>query len=135
MPGHSIQFAIFQSLMDEKWHFGKTIPGTESGSAPFWSPDSKAIAFFSETLTNLERVDATGSGLLAICTTPALARGGTWTTDDQIIFGTLGNGLFRVPSSGGAPLALSKLDAKRGEVGHGWPQMLPRGRILYWVQS
>ena len=111
------------------------IPGTESGGAPFWSPDSKTIAFFSETSTALVRVDVTGGGLLAICTTPALARGGTWTPDDQIIFGTLGNGLFRVPASGGKPVALTKLDAAHGEVGHGWPQVLPHGRILYWIQS
>ncbi len=112
----------------------RLIPGTETGTAPFWSPDSKAIAFFSD-LAALERVDVTGSGLLTICATPALARGGTWIQDDQIIFGTLGNGLFRVSSSGGVPVALTKLDTVHGETGHGWPQLLPHGQVMYWAQT
>jgi Tol biopolymer transport system component len=112
----------------------RLIPGTESAAYPFWSPDGKALAFFAETGAKLERVDLSGGGVLAICDMPALARGGTW-IQDQIIFGAVGSGLFRVSAAGGTPSPLTNLDTSRGEYSHGWPQMLPHDRVLYWVQS
>ena len=113
----------------------RLIPGTESAAYPFWSPDGQALAFHAEAGSKLERVDVMGGGLLTICDVPALARGGIWLQDGQIIFGTLGGGLFRVSASGGTPSPLTNLDTSRGEVGHGWPQALPHGRVMYWVQS
>jgi dipeptidyl aminopeptidase/acylaminoacyl peptidase len=62
-------------------------------------------------------------------------RGGAWGSDGQILFGTSPSGLFRVPASGGTPSPLTTLDASRGESSHRWPQLLPGGRFLYFVQG
>ena len=113
----------------------RLIPGTESAAYPFWSPDGKALAFFAEAGAKLVRVDVTGGAVLAICDMPALARGGTWIGDGRIIFGAVGSGLFQVSATGGSPSPVTNLDTSRGEYSHGWPQMLPHGRVLYWVQS
>ena len=108
------------------------IPGTEDAVYPFWSPDSKSIAFFAAS--KLQRVDLAGGAPLSICDTAA-GPGGAWTSDGQIIFGSFGSGLRRVPSSGGIPSTLTTLDASRGENDHFWPQALPDGRFLFSVLS
>jgi len=110
----------------------RLIPGAEGASFPFWSPDSKFIAFF--TAGKLQRVDLGGGSPLAICDV-GVPRGAAWSTGGQIVFGTLASGLFQVPASGGAPSPLTTLDAARGESSHRWPHVLPDGRFLYWVQS
>jgi serine/threonine-protein kinase len=110
----------------------RLIPGTEEAAHPFWSPDNKSIAFF--TATQLKRVDLVGGTPLTICDV-VRGRGGAWSSDGQILFGTLVGGLFKVPASGGTPSALTTLDAARGEISHRWPQVLPGGGFLYWAQS
>ena len=110
----------------------RLIPGTEDATYPFWSPDSNSVDFFAAD--KLQRVDLAGGALLTICST-SQGRGGAWSSDGQIIFGSLALGLSRVPASGGAPSPLTTLDASRGERDHRWPQILPDGRFLYAVQS
>jgi Tol biopolymer transport system component/predicted Ser/Thr protein kinase len=110
----------------------RLIAGSEGAAYPFWSPDSRSVAFFAAG--KLQRADLAGGAPLAICST-SQARGAAWSSDGQIIFGTLATGLFRVPASGGAPTVLTTLDAGRGERDHRWPQVLPGGRFLYAVQS
>jgi len=110
----------------------RPIAGTEGAHYPFWSPDSRSIAFFAGT--KLQRVDLAGGAPLTVCTA-GQGRGGAWTSDGRIVLGTLASGLFQVPASGGAPSPLTTLDATLGERFHRWPQMLPGGRFLYAVQS
>jgi Tol biopolymer transport system component len=110
----------------------KLIAGTEGAAYPFWSPDSKSIAYF--TLNKLLRVELAGGTPLEICDIRS-ARGGAWTSDGRILFGTLASGILQVPVSGGTPSPLTALDASRGEGRHRWPQMLPGGRFMYLIQS
>jgi len=106
------------------------LPGTEDGSFPFWSPDSKSIGFFARN--RLLRADVAGGAPLAICETePAL--GATWSSDGYIVFGRLGSGLLRVPVSGGTALPLTNLAS--GETSHFFPQILPNGRLLYFSSA
>jgi serine/threonine protein kinase len=109
----------------------RPLSGTEGAAYPFWSPDNKSVAFF--TSGKLRRVEATGGAPLTICDVAA-ARGGTWTSDGRILFGALA-GLFAVSDTPGTPSPLTVLDTSRGDSSHRWPQMLPGGRFLYWVQS
>jgi eukaryotic-like serine/threonine-protein kinase len=110
----------------------RMLPGTDGAFYPFWSPDSKSIAFF--TTAELHSVDLAGGTPFAICEA-TLGRGGAWTSDGQIIFGAVGTGLFRVSASGGTPSPLTTVDVSRDEQDHRWPQMLPDGRLLFWVRS
>jgi len=122
--------ALWLRPLDES--AARLIPGTEGAAYPFWSPDSKSIAFF--TTTKLERVDVAGGRPLVICDTNR-GYGGVWTSDGQIIFGALGFGLRRVSASGGTPSPFTTLDVSRNEAAHNWPQALPKARLLYWVLS
>ena len=110
----------------------RMLPGTDGAFYPFWSPDSKSIGFF--TTSQLHRIDLTGGTPFTICDVPGI-RGGAWTSDGQIIFGGVGTPLFRVQASGGAPSPLTMLDASHGEIEHRWPQVLPGGRLLFWVRG
>ncbi len=110
----------------------RLIAGTDGAAYPFWSPDNKSVAFFSEG--KLRRVDLAGGAPSAICGV-ATPRGGAWTSDGRILYGSTTDGLFLVPASGGTPSPLTTLDAARGENYHRWPQVIPGGRFLYWIQS
>jgi eukaryotic-like serine/threonine-protein kinase len=112
----------------------RPLPGTEGAVSPFWSPDGKSIGFFAGVGERLLRVEATGGTPLVICHVPS-SRGGTWTSDGQIIFGTIASGLFRVSASGGTPSPLTTPDVSRGESAHRWPQILPKGQLLFWSQG
>jgi Tol biopolymer transport system component len=110
----------------------RLLPGTEEASYPFWSPDSRSIAFF--TTGKLKRVDLAGGSPLTICDS-GVARGGAWSSDGQILFASLVSGLRQVPASGGTPSLLTAPDAYRGEAIILWPQLLPGGRFLYFLRS
>ena len=107
--------------------------GTEGAFSPFWSPDSKSIAFFAEG--KLRRMDVSAPAPTTICDTPGPGRGGTWTNDGRILFATLASAIFQVPASGGTPTPLTRFDAASGDAAHYWPQALPGGNFLYLAQS
>jgi len=111
----------------------RPIPGTDGAALPFWSPDSKSLAYF--TARRLQRVDLSGGSPSVVCDMPANGRGGAWTADGRILFGDVGSALFQVAASGGTPSPLTTLDASRGETYQRWPQVLPGGRILFHVLS
>ncbi|HEV2198667.1 MAG TPA: protein kinase [Bryobacteraceae bacterium] len=114
----------------------RSVPGTEGGNFPFWSPDSKSIAFFASG--KLKRIDVEGGAPLVLCDAPIAGNGsvgGAWNRDGVILLGAP-DGLHRVLASGGVPMLLTKADAAGQELGHGYPQYLPDGkRFLYFVQS
>ncbi len=107
--------------------------GTDGAYSPFWSPDSKSIAFFAEG--KLRRIDLAAPAPTTICDTRVPGRGGTWTNDGRILFAALATTIFEVPASGGVPAALTRFDAANGEAAHYWPQALPGGNFLYLAQS
>ncbi|MBV9771235.1 MAG: PD40 domain-containing protein, partial [Bryobacterales bacterium] len=106
--------------------------GTEGAYSPFWSPDSKSIAFFSEG--KLRRMDLATLSPTAVCYAPT-GRGGTWTSDGRILFSSLASAIWQVPASGGAPTPLTKFDTANGDAAQYWPQALPGGNFLYLAQS
>ena len=107
------------------------LPGTDGASFPFWSPDSKQIGFF--TGNALKIVDVAGRSVIDLCTIEQ-GRGGTWNNRGEIVFGTRTTGLFRVPTSGGTPVPLTRRTAR--EANHRFPAFLPDGEhVAYVVQS
>ncbi len=112
----------------------RPLGGTEDAQYPFWSPDSRSIAFFADE--KLKRVEATGGAPLALCKAP-LGKGGSWSREGVIVFAPDANsGLQRVAQGGGEPVAVTTLDAARQEDSHRHPRFLPDGRhFLYLARS
>ena len=114
------------------------LPGTEGSELPFWSPDGRFIAFFTDD-RKLKKMPAAGGPPQTICDLPAAPTwgGGAWSREGTIIFALAqGKGLYAVASSGGAPTPLTTLDRARQERAHLWPSFLPDGKhFIYLVHS
>jgi hypothetical protein len=113
----------------------RVIPGTEGASSPFWSPDSRRIAYFSPD--GLEQVDLAGGSRSVIARIRnAITAGGTWNTQDVILFANAGTGvtkgIFQVSASGGEPQPVTTMAP--GDNMHGWPEFLPDGRHFLYVR-
>ncbi len=112
----------------------RPIPGTEDASFPFWSPDSRFLAFFAAG--KLQKVDLAGAPPLAVCDAPG-GRSGSWNRDGVILFSPNSNTeIFQVPAAGGAATPVTTLDVARGETTHRWATFLPDGKhFLYMAGS
>lgn len=108
------------------------LPGTEDASFPFWSPDSRSIAFF--TGGKLKRIEVAGGPPATICDAPN-SRGGTWGSSGVIVFTpNFNTGLFRVPASGGTPVETVKLNFPKYTT-YRWPWFLPDGKHFLYLAA
>jgi hypothetical protein len=109
----------------------RELPGTLNARLPFWSADSRSIAFF--TAGKLQRldIDSRAPQILAQAANP---RGGAWSAEGTIIFGPApGVGIFKVPASGGDATPLSAADSATHPLSIDGPQFLPdQKHYLYW---
>ena len=108
------------------------LPGSEDAVWPSWSVDGRYVTF--AATGKLQRIDVTGGPPFAVSDIPR-TYGSAWTPDHGILLGLDGGTLATVPASGGILSPLTTLDRTMGDVGHGWPQVLPGGHFLYWVAS
>ena len=114
----------------------RALSGTEGANAPFWSPDSTAVAFGAGD--ELRKLVLSAGTAQRVCALPAGLSGGTWSEAGTIVFasGGAGSTLYRVPAAGGDATPFTTHDTSRGETGHFWPQFLPDGeRLLFIVFS
>jgi Tol biopolymer transport system component len=92
----------------------RMLEGSDGASNPFWSPDSRFVAFFAGG--KLKKLDIGGGPPLTLCDAP-LGRGGSWSQSDVIVFApALASGLSRIPAAGGSPTPLTTVDQQRGEM-------------------
>jgi Tol biopolymer transport system component len=113
----------------------RELPNTIGATAPFFSPDSAAIAYFARGAIWRTQVNGTDVPRRVI-DTPVESAGGTWTTDGRIIFAPLGSqGLMQVSDSGGPATPLTLLNTADGELEHGWPHALPNSSIVFTVSE
>jgi len=108
----------------------RAIATSERVSSPFWSPDGRAIGFF--TLDALKTVDIADGTVQTVCPLPPPTRlvyGGTWGADNIVLFATR-SGLYRVAASGGNPQRLLE-----SAWSIRWPQFLPGGRRFIYTSS
>jgi Tol biopolymer transport system component len=109
----------------------RVLPGTEGGSIPFWSPDSRTVGFFSGG--KLRKIAVNGTEPVALCDAPD-GRGGAWSRDGVIVFAPNSQGpIARVSENGGDSQPVTTINAKRGERGHRYPQFLPDGKHFLYV--
>ena len=106
------------------------LAGTDDARYPFWSPDSRFIAFFAQH--QLKRVPPDGGPAQVICDAP-YGFGGTWSRDGVVVFAPdTSTFLYRVAANGGEPTPVTRLDRSNNEVAHWSPAFLPDGkRFLY----
>ena len=109
----------------------RLLPGTEEALFPFWSPDSRSIGFFAGG--KLKKIQVGGGPPIVLCDAPA-GRGGTWSSDNTIVFAPTANAtLQKVASAGGAPVPATTLD--KDELAHRWPWFLPDGRHFVYLAA
>jgi len=109
----------------------KALPGTEGGKFPFWSSDGKSIGFFAEQ--QLKRLEIAGGPATSLA--PATdARGGTWAGDTILFTPYIYEAIYRVPASGGKPVAVTVLDRSQHTT-HRWPHFLPDGKHFLYLAA
>jgi DNA-binding winged helix-turn-helix (wHTH) protein/Tol biopolymer transport system component len=111
------------------------VKDTDGASKPFWSPDSRHIAFF--TPSRIGIVDLERENAWSLPSVETSVAGGTWGADDTILFADWATGLYSVAASGdGGVRRVKELDHGAQEIAYTWPQFLPDGRrFIYHAAS
>jgi len=106
------------------------LAGTDNAAYPFWSPDSRFLAY--AITGKLMKVGVAGGPPQKVCdlNPGIISRGGSWNRDGVLIFNNGPAPLYRALASGGDATMMGKL--AEGEGGRQFPAFLPDGRhFLY----
>jgi len=107
------------------------LAGTEGAGAPFFSPDGQWIAFNADH--KIKKISVRGGVAVTLCDASGWITG-SWGDDGNIIAPLgWGTGLSRIPSAGGPPAPVTELNREKGELRHGWPQVLPGSRAVLFT--
>ena len=110
----------------------REIAGTEGASFPFWSPDSRSIAFFAAE--TLKRIEIAGGPPIDLAPAPS-GRGGAWSRSGVIVFAPdYEGGLMAVPATGGRARPATTVDRAQHTT-HRWPAFLEDGKRLLFVAA
>jgi eukaryotic-like serine/threonine-protein kinase len=107
----------------------RQLPGTDGtpGTRPFWSPDSRFVAF--EAYGKLKKIEVATGQLQTLCDIQGNVLGGSWNGDGVIIFGSNITTVMRVPDAGGRAVPVT---AASPSANGSFPTFLPDGRhFLY----
>ena len=101
------------------------LAGTEGAQFPFFSPDSRWVAFFADG--KLKKIPARGGGAVSLADAPTSFVWGGWLDDGRIVYAGPGFTLRMVGEGGGTPETVLTTDSfpGRGAVG---ASPLPGGR-------
>jgi Tol biopolymer transport system component len=110
----------------------KPLAETADARQPFWSWDSRFVAFHADG--KLWSVDVAQAGSRRLIAAEPGNYGATWGSGGVIILSRTGGEarLVKIPAAGGNPEPLTTLDPKTFEKVHGFPRFLPDGnRYLF----
>ena len=135
--GKEIVFVASMGAKPQLWlrSLDKTVTqplaGTEEADSPFWSPDSRAIGFFSHA--KLQKIDLASGTVTTLADAP-YGRGGTWNAGGTILFApTNVGGLVAVSEQGGTPRQLTNGGDEKGT--DRLPTFLPDGQHAIFVHG
>jgi len=108
------------------------LPGTEGAAYPFWAPNGRSIGFYADG--KLKTIDVASGRSAQLLADAPFGRGGAWSKDGVILFTPdAWSGLYRVPSSGGTPVQVTKPEVSQFQVSNRWPVFLPDGRHFLYL--
>jgi eukaryotic-like serine/threonine-protein kinase len=116
------------------------IAGTEQGTNPIWSPDSRELAFLSRgslyriaitggTPTRVAEVPTSGASSAVWGSAAAVWGSAAWGTDGTILLSVRGQ-IYRVAAGGGTLNPVTTVEAASNVV-HAMPSWLPGDRVLF----
>ena len=107
--GRTVVFAARSGTQQQLWvrsldsSAARPLAGTENGTLPFWSPDSRSIGFFADP--KLKRVDIAGGSAQTLSSNAGVPIGGTWNRDGAILFANNpGGSILRISARGGTEM-------------------------------
>ncbi len=108
---------------------------TKDAQYPFWSPDSRWLAYYSRN-EGLLKIPVDG-GPPQMVGAASNGKGGSWNQMGEILFTTdYATSIFMVPATGGEVRQVTDLEADEGFNSHRHPQFLPDGRhFLYFARG
>ncbi len=98
----------------------------------FFSADGKWIGFTTAD-RKIKKVSVADGTLLTLGDAP-LSNSGSWGLDGKIVLATTGAGLQEISASGGSSRPLTTIDPNKGEAGHVWPTILPKGNAVLFTR-
>ena len=108
----------------------RQLPQTDDAIFPFWSFDSRSIAFFADG--KLKAVDLSGGSAQVIADAP-FGRGGAWGASGVIVFApATQDRLYSISSNGGTPTPVTTMDLAQ-HTSHRWPFFLPDGKHFLYL--
>jgi len=107
----------------------RTIPGTDGGDYPQYSPDGRWLAY--ATTASVRRIPV-GGGTSTAVTDSGSNNAAAWLADGSLIVAGE-RGLIEFPAARGHPLPLTHLDTARHEFRHWNPLALPGGRAVVFT--
>jgi DNA-binding winged helix-turn-helix (wHTH) protein/Tol biopolymer transport system component len=115
------------------------LPETEGAFLPFWSPNSRFVAFWAAS--TLKKIDVTGGTPITLSDLTGLNffAGGTWNQQGVILISVINSdytvGLYRMSDKGGTPAPTLPFDKSRHEKLQWYPQFLPDGRHFVYFSG
>ena len=112
----------------------RPLRGTERGTRPFWSPNSRSIGFFAAG--RLKKMDIDGGSATTLTASSAVPLGGAWSRHGVILFAdNPGGPISRMPEGGGQAEDATRLEMP-AQRGHWYPDFLPDGRhFVFFVDG
>jgi serine/threonine protein kinase len=109
----------------------RQLPETDDASFPFWSPDSRSLAFFADG--KLKSVDLNGGSAYVISDMPMFGRGGAWGPNGMIVYSASPSSpILRISANGGTPTPITQIDQSL-HTSHRWPFFLPDGKHFLYL--